>query len=326
MTIDSIQGTGRYGRHGRLGLHALALAVCATLAACGGNSDPAASDTTATAVPSDTTGSANLLQVSTEQREANGLAIEAAAPALMEQRLQTYGSVALPVASQSRVGARYPGMVREVFKSAGDEVKAGDALLSVESNESLRRYTVTAPIDGIVLERHVGPGETVADGTLFVIADIRHLQVKIAVFNADRPKVRAGQPVYLQAPGQTDAAQAATIHHITPSTDAMQQQVIAYVPLDNSDDRWSPGQFVEAGIVIGTRQAAVSVPSSAVQQFDGRTVVFVAHPDGFTAEDVDIGLDDGQRVEILSGLNAGDRVAVGNTFVLRSELQTREEE
>lgn len=65
----------------------------------------------------------------------------------------------VPNAERTRaVSARFPGPIREVTHSVGDMVKAGTRLASVESNESLEAYPVTAPIDGMIVKRHANPG------------------------------------------------------------------------------------------------------------------------------------------------------------------------
>ena len=88
--------------------------------------------------------------------------------------------------------ARFPGVIRSVSRNVGDTVRAGDALATIESNESLQTYTVTAPIAGIVTARHAAPGEQTDADALFEIADFSSVWAELDVFARDRPRLRDG--------------------------------------------------------------------------------------------------------------------------------------
>ncbi len=89
------------------------------------------------------------------------------------------------------------------------------------------------------------------------------------------------------------------------------QQVIAAIEANN----------VSRGAnYIEQRQAGVVAPSGAVQTVDGRKAVFVRTADGFEKRDVVLGQRDGNMLEIVSGLSAGETVATSNTFSLKAEL------
>jgi cobalt-zinc-cadmium efflux system membrane fusion protein len=90
--------------------------------------------------------------------------------------------------------------------------------------------------------------------------------------------------------------------------------------LNNADGRWRPGSFVTAAIAVERRDVRVAVPFAAVQTVDGRRAVFVRTKQGFEKRDVVLGRRDGAVVEVVSGLAAGDTVAVSNTFSLKAEL------
>jgi cobalt-zinc-cadmium efflux system membrane fusion protein len=98
------------------------------------------------------------------------------------------------------------------------------------------------------------------------------------------------------------------------------------VVIDNADGRWRPGSFVTAAIAIDEHQAPVVAPVSAVQTVDGRKAVFVRTKDGFETRGVVLGQRDGQSVEVVSGLEVGETIAVSNTFSLKAELAKPSEE
>ena len=96
--------------------------------------------------------------------------------------------------------------------------------------------------------------------------------------------------------------------------------------IDNVDGSWRPGSFVTAAIAIEEHSAPVVAPFDAVQSVGGGKAVFVRTKDGFEKRDVVLGLRDVQCVEIVSGLAAGETIAVSNTFSLNAELSKPGEE
>ena len=75
----------------------------------------------------------------------------------------------LPPGAKADLRARFPGKILSVAKNVGDKVRAGDVLARIESNESLQTYSITAPFDGVVLERTANAGDVTGDGVLFTI-------------------------------------------------------------------------------------------------------------------------------------------------------------
>ena len=88
----------------------------------------------------------------------------------------------------------------------------------------------------------------------------------------------------------------------------------------NPGHLFRPGSFVTAEIPLSRAHVEVLVPKAALQTINGERVVFVRTERGFEARQVATGREDDQAVEIVSGLFAGERIAVGNTFVLKAEL------
>ena len=90
------------------------------------------------------------IELSDAQIRSSGIALLEAGPAKIRQTLALYGTVAPNAERMREVTARYPGVVRTVTKRIGDSVREGETLATVESNESLRTYSVTAPLSGVV--------------------------------------------------------------------------------------------------------------------------------------------------------------------------------
>lgn len=260
-----------------------------------------------------------------EAIEQAGIEVRTAGPGRLSEALMVYGNVAPNAERVRNVTARFPGMVRTVKKAAGESVRAGEVLATVESNDSLEAYPITAPIAGVVTTRDINPGEAVGDRTLFVIADLSTVWCELALFPQDFAKVKEGQQVRVSS-AEGSTAGVGRIASISALGDAANQSLKARVQLDNADRRWTPGLFVSANIVVGETDLPLVVSAEAIQTLGGQTVVFMASDAGFDARPVRVGRTDGQLTEVLSGLAAGDRYVAANSFVLKAELEKGEEE
>jgi cobalt-zinc-cadmium efflux system membrane fusion protein len=297
----------------------LPLVLALLCAACGSDQTPAQPQAAA-AAPS----APGTVQMDAAARAAAGIRLVAAAPAAIEESLSLYGSIVPDPERMRRVSARYPGLARSVDKALGDTVRAGERLLTAEANDSLSVYAISAPIAGRVIARDINPGEALEGRTLFVIADTSRVWAELSVFHRDAARVRLGQTVRIR-PAEGGEAVEARIDYLAPQPDSAQQSLRARVVLDNADQRWTPGLFVVADCIVARGDAALTVPAEALQELDGKATLFVEQDGGFAARTVKIGRRDASRIEVLEGLRDGERVVAGNSFLLKSELLSREE-
>lgn len=180
-----------------------------------------------------------------------------------------------------------------------------------------------SPVAGTVLSRDTVLGDTVTpDRVLFRVADLGSLWVDLAVPADSLAGVKSGQTVQISADGGGRGE--GRVLFVQPELDAASRSGSVRVVLGNAGGQWRAGQFVRARLVQETGEAAggtvLSVPQSSIQTVDGRPVVFVAGDDGIRARPVLTGRRDGDRREIVSGLDAGERYVTGNVFVLKAEL------
>lgn len=253
------------------------------------------------------------------QLQMAGITLATAGPAMIRETLPVYGTI-VPNAERVReVGARFPGPIRSVAAKIGDEVRQGDVLARIESDESLQTYSVIAPISGTVVARNANPGEQSGERVLFTITDLSNVWVELALFPRDSGRVRTGQSVRVRS---TDAGLTGEgrIVHVAPLGTSASQTLSARVLLDNTPRRWAPGLHVGADIALTQAEAAVAVRSEALQGWEGGTVVFVRGDEGFEPRPVRTGRTDGEHVEILEGLAAGETYAAANSFIVKSEL------
>lgn len=259
------------------------------------------------------------IELAPEIAAASGVEITAAGPGVIADELRLFGRV-VPDAERVRaVRARFPGPVRTVTVRPGDTVRQGQVMATVESNESLQVYAVTAPIGGIVTARNVNPGESAGDAPLFEVVDYDSVWAELAVFPRDRARLVVGQKVTVTAADSTQQG-TGTIRMLTPAASG-QTSLTARVVLDNRDRRWTPGQFVEAQVAVAQHTAQVVVPVAALQRFRDWDVVFVNDGELFQAQPVELGRRDATHAEVRSGLAPGARVVTANSYLIKADIE-----
>ncbi len=221
----------------------------------------------------------------------------------------------------ANIAARFPGPIRRLAVDVGDRVRAGQSLAVVESNLSLTTYPVTTPISGVVLARNATVGGVAGEGaTLFEVADLSSLWVDLHIFGADAQHIVPGVPVTVTR--LSDGATArTTLERVLPGTATASQSTVARATLANADGLWRPGSAVKARITVQQQPAALVVPVAALQTFRDWDVVFVRVGDTYEVRPLELGKRDAARVEVLSGLEAGDQVVVEQSYLVKADIE-----
>ena len=221
----------------------------------------------------------------------------------------------------AQVMARFPGPIRALRANVGDQVRAGQALATIESNLSLSNYTVPSPISGVILQRNASVGGVAGEGTaLYEVADLSTLWVDLHVFGADAQHIQAGIPVTVTRMSDGVSVDT-TLERVLPGTATASQSTVARATIANTDGLWRPGSAVKARITVDQKPASLVVPLSALQTFRDWDVVFVRVGDTYEARPVELGKRDGAQVEILSGLQAGDQVVVEQSYLVKADIE-----
>ena len=265
-----------------------------------------------------------------EQLANANLKIEEAAPATIKTMVAVYGKVAANEEALARVAPRFPGIVKAVMKRLGDKVERGEVLARIESNESLKAYDVTSEISGTVIQKDVTLGELVKDDkTIFTIANLETVWIDLSIFRRDFGALAVGSEVEFHTGeghvfGQKHIH--ATVNYISPFGSEGSQTMLARCVVPNPEGLLRPGLYVDGEVVTGQVAAAVTVRNGALQEMEGKTVVFVVEGDAFETREVQVGVRDSERAEIKSGIAAGERYVADNSFVIKAELGKSEAE
>jgi cobalt-zinc-cadmium efflux system membrane fusion protein len=256
-----------------------------------------------------------------EVQQEFGITVDTARAGKLEIAIELPGEVAVNRERTAHVTPRFPGVVKEVYKSIGDTVSAGDPLALIESNEALSTYTLRASIDGVIIDRHMTVGEfhAEADDPAFVIADLDTVWIDLSVYQIYLSQVRVGQQVTIYGLNHYQGINT-HIAYVSPVVDEATRTAVARIILPNLDGRWRPGMFVTGRIIVDEVSVPVAVPQTALQTVEGQTAVFVETSEGFTPQPVKTGRSDGTHVEIVAGLQPGQPYVAEGGFTLKAEL------
>jgi cobalt-zinc-cadmium efflux system membrane fusion protein len=251
--------------------------------------------------------------------DAAGIETALASPGVIVETVTLYGAIAPDATRMREVRARFPGTISSVRRQIGDRVAAGEALATIESNESLQSYTATAPIAGVIIERHAEPGEQTGDTDLFEIADFSSVWAELSVFPRDRARLREGHYVRIEA--ESGAAGVGEISYLSPASNRASQSVTVRVVLDNADGRWTPGQFIEGEVTVAETAVDLAVPLSALQTFRESDVVFARFGETYEVRMLELGRRDAARVEVLGGLAPGTEYVTENSYLVKADIE-----
>lgn len=189
---------------------------------------------------------------------------------------------------------------------------------------AVARITLRAPIAGRVVAREVVLGQVVEPTTTVLeIADPTRLWVVLEVFERDLARVAADSPVEIQTDAHPGTTVRGTVSHVAASVHHATRTARVRIEIDNASGALRPGQFVRARVRTagGLARPAVTAPRDAVVQVEGRPAAFVAVGEGeFELRGVELGAVDGDEVELLRGVEAGESLVTRGAFALKSEL------
>lgn len=257
--------------------------------------------------------------ISNESAAAMGIETVIAGPSAIKETVRLSGRMVLNRNRSAEVKARFPGVVRDVFRQAGDSVKRGDKLAAIESNESLQVYAVPAPLDGVVLERTISVGDTAGEQPIFTVADLSSLWAEFFIFAADMGSVHQGQPIIIRSlDGKVSAM--SMVQAIQPTAEASSQTVLARAEVANAEGNWRSGMTVQGYVVISEQAVGIAVPNTAIQQLEGKDVVFVKTATRYTATPITRGKADAEMTEIVAGLLPGKEVVSDGSFIVKADI------
>jgi multidrug efflux system membrane fusion protein len=211
------------------------------------------------------------------------------------------------------------------WRNARANVAALEQQLTV-ARKSVNDTAIYAPIDGLVAERFVNPGERVAiDTKLFSITDLDMMEVEALVPARDVPQLRIGQKVVLHVEGFGDRIFDAHVERINPTAQSGSRSIPVYVLLKNPDHVLRGGMFGAGEAVLAEALGIVAIPGEAVREENGSRVVYVLKDGKLERRTVQIALQgsaDG-RIGIAGGIAENETVVATPGLRLNDGLAAR---
>jgi Cu(I)/Ag(I) efflux system membrane fusion protein len=195
---------------------------------------------------------------------------------------------------------------------------------SERTGQPQARFTLAAPVAGVVAELGVREGMQVAPGmTMFRIAGLEKVWAVAEIPEAQAVRLARGQKV--SAVLQADASQsfAGTLEEILPEVNAGTRTLKARFEVDNRAGRLTPGMLLRIA-VAGAAAERLVVPAEAVIRTGTRAVAIVRNAGGrFEPREIRLGADLGDQLEVVDGLDEGDAVVASGQFLVDSEARLK---
>jgi RND family efflux transporter MFP subunit len=250
-----------------------------------------------------------------------------------------------------RIGFRDQDILAAGFTIPGDEqqrlrilAKINTGMLEAErrvaqaelgaANAELRRITmmledteVRAPIDAIVGMRFVEVGEKAdRDTLLLTLFNTETVYAQVEVAETDLRRLQVGQEAELLFEGETEPKTRGRVELISPYIEPKARTARIRIHVDNSGGTYIPGMFARVRIFVGEAEERVTVPQRAIVTNvealpAGRAIIFLVRNSRAFRREVDQGQKEGDRVVILSGLEAGEAIVLDATPGMRDGIE-----
>ena len=182
----------------------------------------------------------------------------------------------------------------------------------------LAEGTVYAPAAGTVSRRLVDPGATVTPATMLLqLVDVDPVVIMIPVAERETALIRPGMPADVRADALPGRSFRGIVTTVSPVLAAATRTADVKVDVPNPDRALRPGMTARVDLVLVERANVVTVPVDAVLDQSGTRRLFVVEQGVARAREIETGISDGERVEIVRGVRAGELVVIAGQHTLR---------
>jgi len=271
---------------------------------------------------------------SPELADAQTTFIAARAEQVAHQQLQTRTQRLTAIGAATRQELEEHEAERAKLDAAVEIARARLALLGIPEDRTQRlagpqdvvtTTAIPAPFPGVVTRRAVNVGQNIDPSMpLFTIVDLSTVWVIADLYERDFARVRVGSPATITSASYPGMTLRGRVSYIDPQVQPETRTAKLRVEVPNQSGRLRLGMYVDAQVGEGSPRKGLFVPKSAVQIVGSETVVYVAvdaQQGRFAERPVEIGTENGDRVLVVSGLQAGDAVVTDGVFFVRAERE-----
>jgi HlyD family secretion protein len=212
------------------------------------------------------------------------------------------------VSSQERMKQLREGARREEREASRAKLKEMESVLLQEQTR-LQNTTITAPFQGDITHKYVDTGTLVSPSTpLVTLAHTETLKVIANVLERDISLIKLGMKVRIQAEAFPDKSFDGRIVRMNSALDMATRTLQTEIHIPNAGRMLRPGMFVKIEIALSTRIGTLIIPKVAVVEEGEDRVVFVVENNKALRKTIVTGVEQDDKVEVLQGLNEGDRI------------------
>ena len=219
------------------------------------------------------------------------------------------------------------------YRQAQITVQSSQARLNAlgASGNNNGRFLIKAPISGVISKKDIVVGENVqlAD-QLFVIENLKDLWLEFNLPNTSNIQLQVGQILNFKTNG-SDQNYQAKVQTLNPQADLQTGRLQVRAKVTTQADVLRPNVLVNVFVTDAQAKTALRVQKKALQQVEGKPVVFVIESEEkglvhLKAQPIEVGVSsqDGQWLEVISGLTEGQKYIADGSFLLKSELEKDE--
>jgi Cu(I)/Ag(I) efflux system membrane fusion protein len=245
----------------------------------------------------------------------------------LERRIDTVGYVEYDRARLRHIYPPADGQIENLaLSSEGERVKKGQFLFQLFSpmlgSSADKTY---AQQDGVVVELNVIEGTYVRSTMRAItVADLDSVWVLADVFEEQASWVRPGQGAEVRLPYVSGRVWKGRVEYVYPNLDPETRTLKARLRFDNPGEVLKPNMHAEVAIECGSVEDVLAAPRDAVIETEHEHRVILALGEGrFRPRRVETGLESGDWIEIVAGIDVGDRVVVSSQFLIDSEANLR---
>ena len=192
--------------------------------------------------------------------------------------------------------------------------------VSASASGNLTRYEIRAPIDGVITDKNISVGQVLKeDANIFVVADLSTVWVEMTVYAKDVNAVQLGQKATVKATS-FEAQAEGKVAYVGALVGEQTRAAKARLVLPNPKGVWRPGLPVNVELTADEVEVALAISTDAVQTLRESSVVFGRYGNQFEARPLALGRSDGKMVEVLGGLEPGERYAARNSYLIKADI------
>lgn len=188
---------------------------------------------------------------------------------------------------------------KEDIKAALAGVSQAEAQVEI-ARQQVSNTRIVSPINGIVAQRTGEPGQVVAVGIpVLQVVDVSTVYFKADVSEKVLAEVKAGQPVRVTVDAYADKSFAGTVKKVFPMAESGTRDFGVRVDIPNLASLLRPGMFARGSVVTKSESSAILVPQDAVEERNGKDVIFTLDGDKAMMHTIKKGLSNPQYIEVL---------------------------